>query len=295
MREATGIGVVFNSTLPRFLTSYPDAIDYVELIPDTLWTDRGRGAAGRYVEVPAAVAQVAALAERLPIVGHGIGLSIGSALPLDEEYLGRMRDVIARWGITRFSEHLGFTRVDDGQGADRHIGLGLPLPCDEHVLSWLIARGRRATALLGIPMIFENGVRHTPFIEEDMSEPVFLNRLASETGCGVLLDLHNLYVDCRNNGWQADDYLGQLELSNVREIHVAGGNLIGDVYTDSHAGPSPEAVWTLLHQVAPSCRNLEGITFEFHDSYYPAFGPDVLRAELGRLSEYWRGRAHHVA
>jgi len=106
LAAARGIGVVFNSTLPEFLNTFPDAIDYVELIPETLWTDRGRGAVDRYAEVPAAMEQLSSLAERLPIVCHGIGLSIGSAMPLDDEHLAKLRDVVARWGVTRFSERL---------------------------------------------------------------------------------------------------------------------------------------------------------------------------------------------
>jgi uncharacterized protein len=291
----TGIGVVFNSALPPFLAAFPDAVDYVELIPETLWTDRGRGAGERYAEVPAAVEQLCSLAQRLPIVCHGIGLSIGSAVPLDEEHLIRLREVLARWDVTRFSEHLGFSRLANGRGADQHIGLGMPLPCDEAVLRWLVPRVRRASALLGQPIIFENGVRHTPYVEEDMCEPEFLNRLAAETGCGMLLDLHNLHVDCRNNAWHANHYLDQLDLRIVREIHVAGGSMIGKVYTDSHAGPSPHEVWTLLRQVAPQCPNLEGITFEFHDSCYPSFGAQALCAELAALREVWRRRERHVA
>ncbi len=285
---AKGIGVVFNGTLPEFLKAYPGTIDYVELIPETLWTDKGRGSVDRFADVPIALAQLNTIAQTIPVVGHGIGLSVGSMAALDEVYLARMREVIAQWKITRFSEHLGFTRVEDGEGADRHIGLGMPMPCDNDVLEWLIPRVVRVQELLGISMIFENGVRHTPFADEDMHEAVFMNRLAAETGCGMLLDLHNLYVDCRNNGWQANDYLGKVNFDIVREIHVAGGSMVGDVYTDSHAGPSPEQVWSLLHQVAPGCKNLEGITFEFHDSYYPSFGPVVLKVELTRLSDYWK-------
>lgn len=288
MPNGNGIGVVFNSTLPEFLKTHPGAIDYVELIPDVLWNDRGKGALDRFTEVPAAVGQLAEIAATMPVVGHGIGLSIGSTIPLDEEYLALMRREIEHWGITRFSEHLGFTRVQDGEGADRHMGLGLPLPCDEDILEWLIPRVVNVQDQLGIMMIFENGVRHTPFENEDMHEAVFMNRLAEKTGCGMLLDLHNLYVDCRNNGWQATDYLEKINFDLVREIHVAGGTMVGEVYTDSHSGPSPEEVWELLGQVAPSCRNLEGITFEFHDSYYPGFGPDVLQAELKRLRDFWK-------
>jgi len=299
MAAATGIGVVFNSTVPRFLQSFPDAVDYVELIPETLWTDRGRGMTERYVEVPAAAQELSTLAQRLPIACHGVGLSIGSALPLDEEHLAKLREVLQRYEVTRFSEHLGFSRVADARGADRHIGVGLPLPCDEDLLVWMIARVRRVIDVLGTSIIFENGVRHAPFVDEDMDEPVFLNRLAAATGCGMLLDLHNLYVDCRNNGWRADDYLEQLDLDIVREIHMAGGSMIGNAYTDSHAGPCPHEVWQLLERLAPCCRNLEGITFEFHDSYYPAFGAEVLRRELARLAEVWLARSgpriSHVA
>src|SRR5688500_10930390 len=112
---ARGVGVVFNSTLPGFVEAFPDAIDYVELIPETLWTDRGRGVVDRYVEVPAAVQQLSALAARLPIVCHGVGLSIGSTTPLDVDHLLQLGDVVARRGVTRFSEHLGFARVADGR------------------------------------------------------------------------------------------------------------------------------------------------------------------------------------
>jgi uncharacterized protein len=295
LAAANGVGVVFNSALPGFLDAFPEAVDYIELIPETLWTDRGRGASDRFAEVPAAVQQLASLAHRLPIACHGIGLSIGSAMPIDEEHLLRIRSVLERWNVTRFSEHLGFSRIANGRGADRHIGLGMPIPCDEDVLLWLIPRVNRVSALLGRSIIFENGVRHAPYVDEDMSEPEFLNRLAAETGCGMLLDLHNLHVDYRNNGWHADDYLDRLDLGIVREIHVAGGNVIGNAYTDSHAGPSPPEVWALLRQIAPRCDNLEGITFEFHDSYYPSFGAPLLRAELAALAEVWRTRELHVA
>lgn len=291
---ANGVGVIFNPVVPSFLKSNPDAVDYVELIPETLWTDHGRGRLNRYEYVPAALRELDALAERFPIVCHGIGLSIGSALPLDEEHLLQLRDVFARYKVTRYSEHLGFFRASDGKGGDRHIGLGFPLPCDEEILAWLAHRIRRAMDIVGIPILLENGVRHTPVANEDMPEPVFLNRLAAETGCGMLLDLHNLYTDCRNNNLRASDYLNLLDFDIVGEIHAAGGSIIGKAYTDSHAGPCPPEVWELLNQVVPSCGNIQGITFEFHDSYYPTFGPDVLLTELRGLSSIWRTRFNHV-
>lgn len=288
MRPAIGIGVVFNPVVPHFLAAHPGAVDYVEVIPETLWTDRGRCAAPRYEVVEAAIREVETLAERYPFACHGIGLSIGSASPLDERHLVEVRRFIDRYGIGRYSEHLGFTRVMGRNGHDHHVGLGFPLPCDNAVLTWMIERVRATTALLGQPILLENGVRHTPLIEEDMTEPEFLNQLAESTGCGVLLDLHNLYTDSRNNGQPPQEYIDALDLGAVRELHIAGGSVIGKAYTDSHAGPCPSEVWDLLEDVATQCPNLEGITFEFHDSYYPRMGQERLLEQLDRARDVWR-------
>jgi uncharacterized protein len=288
LAAAFGVGVVFNSVLPVFLEANPGVIDYIELIPETLWTDNGRGLENRFTEVKPAIEQLERLAEHLPVACHGVGMSIGSAMPLDQVHLKQVRSVLDRFEVERFSEHLGFSRIANGDSADRHMGVGLPLPCDEDVLGWLTGRVREVQAALGTQVIFENGVRHTPFVDEDMSEAEFMNRLAADTGCGMLLDLHNLYVDCRNNGWEAEAYLDKLDLGIVREIHMAGGSVIGGAYTDSHAGPSPAEVWNILHIIGPNCVNLEGITFEFHDSYYPGFGERALLSELANLRAFWR-------
>lgn len=293
---ASGVGAVVNRALAEFLASHPGSVDYVELIPETLWTDYGRGAQDRYVEMPVALALADALAAQYPIVCHGIGLSIGSAMPLDDEHLAQTARVVERYSVARYSEHLAFFRVADGSDRDRHIGVGMPLPCDEAVLDWLCPRVRRASAAIGRPLLLENGVHHTPFLDEDMPEPLFLNRLGAETGCGVLLDLHNLYTDFRNNGAEPEDYIALLELDLVREIHVAGGSMIGNAYTDSHAGPCPPRVLDLLRNVVPRCPNLEGITFEFHESVFPRhFDAGALHAELRALAEVWAERGNDVA
>jgi uncharacterized protein (UPF0276 family) len=291
---ARGVGIVFNPVVPHFLEEHPDAVDYIEVIPETLWTDYGRGRSPRYEEVIPAIRELDRLAEDFPIVFHGIALSIGSVLPFDKEHLTQLCKFILRYGVSRFSEHLGFSRVSDSKGGDHHIGLGFPLPCDNEVLDWLVCRVESTTESLRLPLLLENGVRHTPIVEEDMPEPVFLNRLAEQTCCGVLLDLHNLYTDYRNNGWEPRAYIKLLNLDNVREIHVAGGSIVGRAYTDSHAGPSPKPVWDLLQEIVPSSKNLEGITFEFHDSYYPRFGPEMLLAELRQMSATWCHRGNSV-
>jgi hypothetical protein len=123
--------------------------------------------------------------------------------------------------------------------------------------------------------------------EQDMTEQEFLNGLTRLTNCGLLLDVHNVYVNARNHGFDAAAFIEQLDLSRVVEVHIAGGSELAGMYTDSHAGPCPEPVWDLLEQVASSASNLCAITFEFHESYYPLLEISGIRAELRRARSVW--------
>jgi hypothetical protein len=120
-----------------------------------------------------------------------------------------------------------------------------------------------------------------------MSEVEFLNALTCRTGCALLLDLHNLFVNSVNLGIDADAFVDGLDLGTVVEIHVAGGNELYGVYLDSHAGRCPPAVWRLLDRVLPGCTNLRGITFEFHESYYPQLGDEGVLAEVAAARRSW--------
>jgi len=97
-----------------------------------------------------------------------------------------------------------------------------------------------------------------------------------------LLDLHNLYANARNHGFDRDAFLGQLDLSRVVEIHLAGGNEMDGIYTDSHYGPCPDEVWSMLRAVAPRAPNLRAVTFEFDDDYCNDVGAAGIRAQLDR-------------
>jgi uncharacterized protein (UPF0276 family) len=109
-----------------------------------------------------------------------------------------------------------------------------------------------------------------------------LNAITAEAGCGLLLDLHNLYANARNHGFDTDAFLDQLDLSRVVEIHLAGGNEMDGIYTDSHYGPCPEDVWAMLRTVAPRALNLRAVTFEFDEEYCTDVGASGIRAQLDR-------------
>ena len=141
----------------------------------------------------------------------------------------------------------------------------------------------RAQDILGTRLLLENGVVHTPVPGSDMSEEDFMNALVRRTGCGLLLDLHNLHVNAVNLGLDADRFINGLDLDAIGEIHVAGGNSLFGAYLDSHAGACPSEVFGLLERTAPRCRNLSGVTFEFHETYFPGLGDAGVLGQLQQM------------
>jgi uncharacterized protein len=282
---ATGVGILFNGSLDAFLARHADAVDYLSVIPERFWSDGGRDAAVRFRPLPDECAVLDALAARYPLVAHGVGLSIASGCTFDVDHVRQLAAWQRRYGFSWVSEHLAAVRVRTEVTLDHHAGLALPLPWDDELLAMLCERVAIAQDILGMPLLLENGVVHTPVPDTDMTEVQFMNALCRRTGCRLLLDLHNLYVNAVNLGLDADRFLDELDLRHVTEIHLAGGNRLYGVYLDSHAGACPDEVWRLLASVAPRCPDLAGVTFEFHESYYPRLGVAGVHAEVARARE----------
>lgn len=288
-----GVGIIYNGSLGELFRGRPSVIDYVSVIPERFWRDLGPGAAPRFHELPADVALLESLGAQYPLVAHGIGLSIASGSTFDVEHLRQLARWHRRFGFRWISEHLSAVRVQAGASVDHHAGLAVPIPWDEDVLRMLCERVRVAQDILGCQLLLENGVVHTPVPDSDMSEVEFLNALCAGSGCALLLDLHNLHVNAVNLGVDPDQFLAELDGRNVREIHIAGGNSLYGVYLDSHAGACPPEVWRLLARALPGCPNLEGVTFEFHESYYPGLRDEGVLAELAHARDVW-DRFHEV-
>lgn len=282
-----GVGLSFQATLQGFVVEHADSFDFVEIIPDIFWNDLGRRHPRRFAQLPEADTVLAGLGARSALVGHGVGLSIGSAQPLDDDYLAHVSAFRRQHGLLWFSEHLSFNRLPDPQAPDELIDLGftLPVPYDEAVLELLAARVARVRAGVGVPFLLENNVYYFEIPEQEIEEAEFLNRLCARSGCGLLLDLHNVYVNARNHGFDPLAFLARLDLRQVVEIHVAGGRELEGAYLDAHSGPCPEPVWRLLEDVVARAPNLRGVVFEVFGAYYPELGADGLRREFDTLRE----------
>lgn len=281
------VGLLYNPATPALVARVPELIEYISVMPDRLWFDFGSGKPGRrFHRTTGAMEQIRRIAAGRTIAGHGIGLSLPSAIPLDQQFLAAVADMsVSLGGFEWYSEHLSVFIAPKGSVPNAQAGLGLPLAYDAEsyaIISLKLARVREA---LNCPLLLENGAFFTPMPDSDMSEPEFLNRLNRDGFCGTLLDLHNLYVSWRNGGMSPDHYLAELDPDAVGEIHLAGGDDFAGFYMDSHSDVTPPEVWKIAFNHVPRFRHLRAITFEFQETYLSRIGIDALVEELGRMHE----------
>jgi uncharacterized protein len=168
-----------------------------------------------------------------------------------------------------------------------HTAISLPVPHDEEVLNLLIDRVKNIRSIVQCPFLLENNVYYVDVPDQEMTEPEFLNRLSLESGCGILLDLHNVYVNAVNHGFAPETFLRDLDLSRVVEVHIAGGDYLLDFYTDAHSGPVAEPAWGLLEETLRAAPQIRAVTFEFHESSYPLLKTEGIREQLDRARKIW--------
>lgn len=275
------VGALFNPSMAEFVERSLECLDYVAFIPDRGWIDRGVGSHPRFQVFPEADRLLDAVSREKPVVLHGIGLSICSAEFFDEEYALNLAASANQLGSPWISDHLSFSRV--GTGHELNSALPLSIPYDWEVLEMLAPRVRFLMDQVRVPVLLENNVYYVSCPDQELTEEQFLNELCRRTGCGVLLDLHNVYTNAVNHGFSPLEYLDALDLSHVVEIHIAGGVEMMGFHTDSHTGPVLDPVWKLLEQTIPRTPSLRGITFEFHESSYGLLGEGGVAGQIERM------------
>jgi len=282
------VGLLYNPATADVIDHAPDLVEYFSVMPDRLWFDFGpKAAAGRrFHRTLGAMSEVRRYAEGRILAAHGLGLSLPSAMPLDDELVAAIASMaVDLGGFQWFSEHLSLFITPKGAVPNAQAGLGLPVVYDEEAFAIISGKLRRLQEVLGCPLLLENGSFFTPVPDIEMSEPTFINRLYTEGCCGLLLDLHNLYVTWRNGGISPEAYLEELNPDAVEEIHFAGGDEFCGFYMDSHSGATPAAVWRYAFEYAPRFRRLRALTFEFQETYYERLGAEAIVGELNRMHE----------
>ena len=181
-----------------------------------------------------------------PISLHGVGLSLGSADRLADEHLARLKRLVDRVEPALVSEHLCWGGV-----GGVHFNDLLPLPHTGETLALLVDRVDRVQSTLKRRILLENLSAYVEFRDSDMTETAFLAELARRTGCGLLLDLNNLYVNAVNFGFDPLERLAELEGASIGQVHLAGHAVVDDCLIDTHGSVVCDPVWALYEE---ACR-----------------------------------------
>jgi uncharacterized protein (UPF0276 family) len=193
--------------------------------------------------------QLGALRERYALSVHGVGLSIGSMRPLDRNHLMRLKTLCERYTPESFSEHLAWS-----SHGDVYLNDLLPLPYTQQTLARVAEHIDEVQTALGRQMLLENPSTYIRFSESTIPEVDFLAELSKRTGCGLLLDINNVFVSAKNHGTQPLAYLDSFPFDRVKEIHLGGHDEeVDDVgaplLIDTHGSPIAGGVWTLYAHV----------------------------------------------
>jgi uncharacterized protein (UPF0276 family) len=177
---------------------------------------------------------------QFPVSLHGVSLSLGSADPLHQGYLAELERLVTELQPATVSDHLCFTGV-----GGRHAHDLLPLPMSEEALAHVGDRVLSVQDRLGRPLLVENVSSYLTFRASCMPEWEFLGALSQRTGCGLLLDVNNVFVSAHNHGFDPGQYIRSLPVGRVRQIHLAGHSEEGGLYLDTHDHPVRDEVWDL--------------------------------------------------
>jgi len=261
---ALGFGVGLRSEHYDVVLEGRPPVDWFEVVTENFMDTGGR---------PLAILE-AARRER-PVALHGVALSIGSADPLSDRYLESLARLVRRVEPALVTDHLCWTGVDGRSLYDL-----LPLPYTEEVLQHVADRVGEVQDRLGRRILLENPSTYVEYACSEMSEWEFLAALTSRTGCGILLDVNNVFVTCRNHGHDPIDYLDAIPAPAVGQIHLGGFSERGTYLFDTHSRAVCEEVWALY---AHTVRRIGPVaTLVEWDADVPPFATLVAEAERAR-------------
>ena len=261
-----GVGVGLRSEHFQYVLDHWPPVDWFEIISENFLDSRGWP---RHV--------LDRIAERYPVVMHGVSMSIGSSDPLDVDYLTRLKRLAREIGAVWISDHLCWTGI---LGRTTHDLL--PLALNEETLRHVAGRVRTVQEVLERRLVLENPSTYLTFASDTLSEWDFLAALAEEADCGLLLDVNNVYVSSFNHGFDPLDYINAVPPDRIVQFHLAGHRHCGTHIVDTHDGRVIDPVWELYRLADRRTRGVA--TLLEWDSKLPAF--PVLHAEALKARRY---------
>lgn len=237
MKRNVGVGVGLRSQHYPHLLSERARVGWFEAITENFLPSRGRP---RWI--------LDQVRKDYPLALHGVSLSIGSDSEPDSDYLKQLKAFVAETEPFLLTDHLCWT----GQGGHNTHDL-LPLPYNEESLARVLRNLGIVQDFLGRKILLENPSTYVAFKSSTMKEEDFLMQVVRGSGCGLLLDVNNVYVNAHNHSFDAQAYISKLHPAAVGQIHVAGHTPRDDFLFDTHVGPTPAGVWELYRHTLRHC------------------------------------------
>jgi uncharacterized protein (UPF0276 family) len=235
-RDCPAVGIGFRSGIADWTRTHLTQFDVVEITVDHCI----HGSASQR-------ADIFDLVGRIPLTAHGVGLSIGTDMPLNLSYLDKVATIVERLKARAYSEHLAFTGTPGCE-----LGNLLPLPKTAQVAELIIDKVRTIQSRVSVPFLLENITYMFEWPDSKLSDADFLNLICHETGAAILLDVENAYLNSQNHKLDPYAFIDDLSDGLVQEIHMAGGITISDplvgrpIHADSHSHRVPDATLDLL-------------------------------------------------
>lgn len=230
-----GIGIGLRTPHYEDILSHNPAIDWFEIISENFMVDAGTPL--EYLD------QILA---RYPVTMHGVTLSIGGPDPLDFTYLKKLKELAKRTKSPWVSDHLAWGQVEGSHYHDL-----LPLPYTEKMIAYVAERARIVQDFLELPFALENLSSYVSFHEDEMPEWEFYTAVVEKANIAMMLDVNNVYVSSRNHGFAVADYINNIPLDRVIQIHIAGHLDKGVYVLDTHNTHVREEVWEIYREVWP--------------------------------------------
>lgn len=248
----------------------PKQVDFFEIAPEN-WINLG----GRFGKA------FRSLTERFPFACHGLSLSIGSSDPLDIEFVKSVKQFMDTHDIQTYSEHLSYCSHNG------HMYDLLPIPFTQDAITHVVSRIQAVQDILQRPLILENVSTYAKF--GDMDELTFTQEILQRSGCELLLDVNNVYVNSINHGYDPVEFIKAIPSSKVNYIHIAGHyDEADDLKVDTHGAPVKDDVWSLL-SLAYECHGVKATLLE-RDFNFPPM--EELLAEVNQIKATQKGAAH---
>ncbi|XXF81542.1 DUF692 domain-containing protein [Myxococcaceae bacterium GXIMD 01537] len=264
-----GIGLGLRRAFARDLLRSARRVDWLEVTPEN-WVEMG----GEREHL------LRACAERWPVVSHSVSLSIGGPDPLDTALLEAIEALRRQVGFAWWSDHLCYSSVEGAQLHDL-----FPLPSTEEAVEHVAARVREAQRRVEAPFLLENISFYANMPGGTLDDASFLCAAVEQSGCGLLLDVNNVYVNSLNHGFDARAYIDRMPLERVRELHLAGHTPVDGMIIDTHIGPIPDAVWELYRYTLRRAGRLIPTLIEWDQELPPV---DEVLDEVDRAREHAR-------